>query len=366
MAGTGTERAMTRDEGWFALSLLLLAVVTTVDLTTPRNNLAVACAAAPFLAAATCRAGRALLVAMASLATGLTLVLTNREDTLSDITRVVVLLLAAVLGPLVARTRERRERQVRDLARVARVAQEAILTPVPPSAGVLRLATAYESASREAQLGGDLFAAVRTDDATRLLVGDVRGKGLDAVKTAALALALFREAAHRFDSPEGIARHCDEQLRPQLGDEDFVTAIFASIGDDGCVEYVSHGHPPPLLAQADSVAPVEVENPGLPLGLGIEGLGPETEQIALEAGDRLLFFTDGLVEARDRQGRFIDVMELAGDLGTADFDQVLPSLLLRLHSAAPQMDDDLALLLVEYDARDEPAATPETEASAPA
>jgi serine phosphatase RsbU (regulator of sigma subunit) len=343
-----------RREGWFGGSLLLLAGIAVIDRLTPESSLATGCAAPAFLAAATCTARRTAVVAAASLVTGVVLIALNDEDALSNAARVAVLLLAAGLAPALARMRENRERQIRDLTRAAKVAQDAVLTPVPATAGMLRFASAYESASREALIGGDLFAVVTTDRETRLLVGDVRGKGLDAVKTAALVLALFREAAYRCESLNDVAAYCDERLRPHIGDEDFVTALFASIDDTGYTEIVSRGHPAPLLAHASTLTSLDVPEPAGPLGLAVDPGATSSQRLRLEPGDRLLFFTDGLAEARDRQGQFIDVNDLVAGLGTTEFDATLPAVLSRLHSAAPSIDDDLALLLVEYAAPGRP------------
>jgi serine phosphatase RsbU (regulator of sigma subunit) len=167
-------------------------------------------------------------------------------------------------------------------------------------------------------------------------------------------MAQFREAAHRFTSLADVAAYCDERLRPHLGDEDFVTALFASIDDTGYTELVSRGHPAPLLAHASTLTSLDVPEPAGPLGLAVEPGAPSSQRLRLDPGDRLLFFTDGLAEARDRQGDFIDVHDLVAGIGTTEFDATLPSVLSRLHSAAPSIDDDLALLLVEYAAPGRP------------
>ena len=198
---------------------------------------------------------------------------------------------------------------------MARVAQDAVLTPVPPTSGALRLATAYESASREALIGGDLFAVVTSGSGTRLLVGDVRGKGLGAVKTAAMVLARFRESAYHLGTLNEVAAHCHQSLRPHLGDEDFVTALFASIDDVGRTELVSYGHPPPVLAHGSTLRTLDMPDPGGPLGLAFDTDEPIPLLLQLEPGDRLFFFTDGLVEARGRDGNFLDLHELATGVG---------------------------------------------------
>jgi serine phosphatase RsbU (regulator of sigma subunit) len=261
---------------------------------------------------------------------------------------VAVLLTTAVLAPAVAHLREEKTRRIADLTRVARVAQDAVLTPVPSTVGPLRFATVYESASREALIGGDLFAVVSGHGESRLLVGDVRGKGLDAVKTAALVLALYREASSQGRSLAEVADHCDGQLRAYLDDEDFVTAIFASIDDHGHTELLSCGHPAPLLVHDGQLSEVDIPLPAGPLGLAVDSGQPEPISLQLVPGDRLLFFTDGFVEARDHQGAFVELGSLVNELRASSFDDALPAVLRRLHATAGRIDDDVALLLVEF------------------
>lgn len=342
-------RKILRANAWFLASLLLVVIVAIADAVDTESSLAGSLAVAPFLASATCSARRTGVVSAVSVVAGAWLLSSHAyPEAFTTAVRGGVILLAALLAPAVARQRTTHERRIQDLAHVARVAQAAILTPVPTSVGTIRLASEYESASREALIGGDLFGAVEGAGETRLLVGDVKGKGVDAVRTAALTLAAFREAAHDSNPLGEVATYCDAQLRTHLPDEDFVTALFAAIGDDGEVELVSCGHPQPLLIRGRQITSVDRWQPTSPLGLSIQTPTPTPVRMHLEPGDRLLFYTDGLVEARDPQGRFVDVGRLVCDLGALDFDDALPRLLDRLHEAARSISDDLALLLIEY------------------
>ena len=344
---TGIVLSRVRSEGWFLASLALLATIVVTDLVTPRSSLPAACTAPAFLASATCPPRRTAVVAGLALAIGTGLVLINDQDRLSNGVRVAVLLLTAVLAPTVSHLREQKLRHIAHLTLVARVAQDAVLTPVPAAAGRLRFATAYESAGRAAQIGGDLFAVVSRPGGSRLVVGDVRGKGLDGVRTSALTIATFREVSAGTGSLDEVAAACHRVLREHLADEDFVTAVFASIDDSGHTEVLSCGHPAPFLVHEGRLVSLEIPRPAGPLGLAVDAGAPETVRLRLEPGDRLLFFTDGLVEARDARGGFVDVEELVDIVRASAFDDALPGILARLHSTAGRIDDDLALLLVE-------------------
>lgn len=233
-----------------------------------------------------------------------------------------------------------------DVTRVAEAAQHAILAPPPSLLGPVALSARYVSAAAAARIGGDLYEVVRRDGAVRLLIGDVRGKGLAAVRTATVVLGEFRAAAVDVDDLAELARLLDRRLRPYLGDEDFVTALVAEVRDDGSFALASCGHPPALLASRDGVTTLTTA-PSLPLGLGAD---PQLLTGQLAAGDRILLYTDGAAEARAAGSDvFVDLVGLVGRIRRAPFDELLDQLLASLHEAVGRdLDDDLALVVAEY------------------
>ncbi|WP_432573573.1 PP2C family protein-serine/threonine phosphatase [Kineococcus sp. SYSU DK005] len=259
----------------------------------------------------------------------------------------------AVVG---AHVRQRREERIRSVTRVAAVAQTAIQHPVPARVGDLALASRYVSASADALVGGDLFDVVSTADGVRVVVGDVRGKGLPAVHTAAAVLSAFRHSAPLpGTSLADLARRVEAAVAPRLGPEDFVTAALCALHPDGRLEVVLCGHPSPLLlVPGREPAPVG-RRPGPPLGLGVE---PRVESGLVLPGQRLLLFTDGLLEARDRQGRFFDLdaagraLTAPGRPGGGDVQEALDADLEHLLADVRRhvggvLEDDLAVLLLE-------------------
>lgn len=235
--------------------------------------------------------------------------------------------------------------QLLRVARVAEVTQHAILPPVPARIRDVRLATRYVSATREALIGGDLYEAAEHEGGVRLIVGDVRGKGVDAVRLATVVLGEFRSAAARFPDVVSMAAHMDERLATYFGDEDFVTALLADIRPDGRCSLVTCGHPAAYLAVGGDITLLRAPA-ALPLGLGAR---PEPLTVSLPAGARILLYTDGLVEARTPEGRFVDADAVVAPLATAPFEDVLDAVLERLHTAAATgAADDMALLLAEF------------------
>jgi serine phosphatase RsbU (regulator of sigma subunit) len=274
--------------------------------------------------------------------------------------RPAVVALVAAAGVTAAaavacRARERRDRELAQVRTVAEAAQEVLLRPVPHQVGSVKLAVRYLSASTGARVGGDLYEVVATADRVRLIVGDVEGKGLQAIQWAAAVLGVFREAAHDdIDLAEIVAR-IETSLARELGDEQFVTAVLADFAiDGGKMDLLSCGHPAPLLLGASRPRFVGYPDEGsLPLGLGqLTGAPRVPLTIPFGPGDQVLFYTDGASEARNKAGEFFPLAECDSLSGAAvpaalaDPRRLVDRLsdeVVRHVGHAP--DDDVALLL---------------------
>ncbi len=231
------------------------------------------------------------------------------------------------------------------VARVADAAQRAILPTPPDAIGNLRIGARYVSATAEALVGGDLYEVVRRPGAVRLLIGDVRGKGLEAVRNATIVLGEFRAAAEDLDDLVDVAVQLDRRLSQHLDLEDFVTALVAEISDEGAFSIVSCGHPPALVVSPSDIRTVDAPY-ALPLGLGST---PTQVNGHLRPGERLLLYTDGLVEARNPDREFADIRKVVAPLqSAADLDLGLDGILASVEDwTGSGLGDDLALLAVE-------------------
>jgi phosphoserine phosphatase RsbU/P len=270
----------------------------------------------------------------------------STSPTSATIIRTVGVTVGAGIGVYIAFYRERHATRL-DLSRAAAVAaQEAILPDVPPALGRYRFSCAYRSAAVESLVGGDMYKVVETDFGVRLLIGDVRGKGLAAISLTAVVLGCFREWA-----PEtGTLKHLVARLNARVVDKaapgEFVTAVVATLDDKLVVEIANCGHPSPLhLTARGSRRGVLPESRTTPLGMEPE---PSVSTLRLGPRDRMLFYTDGLIESRDRNGRWIELDEaLIGTLGSDPFETALERLLNRLEERVGTFRDDIALLLME-------------------
>ncbi|WP_406206214.1 serine/threonine-protein phosphatase [Kitasatospora sp. NBC_01560] len=378
-----------------ALPLALILAITVVDvLSPPEIHLGPLLIVAPAITASFAGARATALVALLALA-GLTVIgllrdgLTtpNHETQLGAQVAVSVL----IIGLRVLR--DRHERELAQVRSVSEAAQRVLLRPLPDRIGPLHLASVYLAAEAEAQVGGDLYAAARTATGTRLLVGDVRGKGLPSLGDAALLLGAFRAAAHLHADLRDLARFLDGSVSwglAQPGEqrglpgpapappppgaehdagagtgagtgtgteagtddsgESFITAVILDIPDDGStLRLIDCGHPPPLLLHAGSTTALGARHPAPPLGLGELAPGPyEVEEFPFLPGDRLLIYTDGVIEARDAHRAFYPLTDRVAawrsDRPAALLDHLRRDLLAHVGG---RLDDDAAVVVVE-------------------
>ncbi|MFF8596916.1 PP2C family protein-serine/threonine phosphatase [Streptomyces sp. NPDC015220] len=262
--------------------------------------------------------------------------------------------LVGILGTILAVHRIRRERTLATVRSVAETAQRVLLRPVPRRLGQVSVETLYLSAAAEARIGGDLYEAVPTAYGVRLLVGDVRGKGLVAVETAAAVLGAFREAAHDEPDLAGVAHRMERSMSRHAAQlpggeaaERFVTAVFAEIPDDDpVVRIVNCGHPPPVLIHAGRVTELHATSPSPPINLALlAGNGYQVDVRSFRPGDQLLLYTDGVTETRDPDGAFYPLAERVGPWAGLPprelLDQLHEDL---LDYSGGRLDDDIAAL----------------------
>lgn len=249
--------------------------------------------------------------------------------------------IAAVAGTMRAKQAER----LVEMSRLASVAQTAVLQPLGPRVGPLAVAGRYISASATAVIGGDLYEALDTPYGVRMIIGDVRGKGLDAVRLASIVLGSYRHVAYERPDLGAVVADLDRAVSRSVGDEDFVTAALVE-ERGGTLTIINCGHPAPLLLRRGEVIPLEPPASAPPLGFTPAAI-PRVER--LEPGDRLLLYTDGLAEAR-RDGEFFPTAARAWRLlGHGTVGDGLASLESALSEwVQGQLDDDIALVLMEY------------------
>jgi len=263
-------------------------------------------------------------------------------------TRVAVVCVVSGMAVVVAWTRRHREERLARMTAIAQATRLALLPPLPAQMIGVSIAARYQSATREASVGGDLYEIIPTGHGIRLIIGDVRGNGLDAIRLAGQVLGAFRRSAVATPAIGTVARQLGQAIGPYLGEEDFVTAALAQIAPTGGLSIVNCGHHPPLLRHGGDLHALTDGEPALPLGFDDD----YTAFIAAwSPGDRLLLYTDGLVESRDAHGAFLPPDQIATALAAPDCDQALDALMtaVQRHTGG-RAHDDIALLLLEHSA----------------
>ncbi|MGW2485871.1 PP2C family protein-serine/threonine phosphatase [Streptomyces sp. NPDC001606] len=335
--------------------VVLIVVITAVDVQAPVNvHLGPALVIAPALTLSF--AGPRTTAAIGGLALAAQILIGVTHGGVSTENHVVQIITLAVLTILLVvygALRERRQAQLAQVRTVAEAAQHVLMWPLPEQIGPLRIASIYLAAEDEAQIGGDLYAATRSDNAVRVMIGDVRGKGLPAIGEAALLLGAFRESAHRRITlaelaavlEQSITRYAADLDTPEEMGERFATTLLVEIPDrDPVTRMTSCGHPPPLLLSPGHVVTVPSLHPSPPLG--VEASDEHTLDVfSFEPGDTLLLYTDGVVEARDAQGRFYPLADRVArwteESPEALMHHVRRDLLLHVGG---RLDDDAALI----------------------
>jgi GAF domain-containing protein/anti-sigma regulatory factor (Ser/Thr protein kinase) len=183
---------------------------------------------------------------------------------------------------------------------VARALQRSLLPPSLPHVPGMEIAAYYEPAGEDIDVGGDFYDVFPLGRRRwAIVIGDVCGKGAEAAAITGLARHSLRAAATQVRDPEAILKVLNESIAGQIRDERFCSVALACLEksrDRARVTIVTAGHPPPLVFRTDGT----VEPVGEPGDL--LGLFPEVElaptEIDLELGDGMLFYTDGVTEAR--------------------------------------------------------------------
>ncbi|MER8073459.1 PP2C family protein-serine/threonine phosphatase [Streptomyces sp. NPDC094034] len=363
-----------------AIALLCLAVLLSIELLTNTDiRIGGLMVAVPALSATFLPPGQVLFVVLLTLPSVYLAAINNHTlDTKPFPVSFATVVLISIASVVTATVRQRRERELAQSRWAAAVMQDLLLRPLPCRLGPLSISSVYIAAQEEANIGGDVYAAAVTARSVRLMVGDVEGKGLGAVEAAGYLLSAFRQAARNGTTLAELPDVLDRRLRDEFVDaqatsgdaldgdaldgdaldsvsrrrvmEGFVTAVIVEFreGED-VVRIANRGHPPPLLIRQGDVLPLDPIEFAPPLGLGdLRADEHHVDTYELAVGDRLLLYTDGVIEARDAAGHFYPLADRVArwtDRDSAEMIDAIRSDLLRHVGARPT--DDVAMVAVQ-------------------
>lgn len=159
-------------------------------------------------------------------------------------------------------------------------------------------------ASTASEVGGDYVDVINTDSGTYYIIADVSGKGLSAALYMVRLQALVHLIIEKLDpGPKELLLHLNDYIKSGKKDKTFVTACATFFPADGsAIKMCRAGHNPPLLYNSTRDTISELRSPGLALGMANSTIFDKQLKelsITMRPGDNLLFYTDGLTEARN-------------------------------------------------------------------
>jgi PAS domain S-box-containing protein len=241
-----------------------------------------------------------------------------------------------------AQQRERIEQELR----VARLIQQTFLPRSAPELGSYQIASYYRPAR---EVSGDFYDFLELEDGRLgLVVGDASGKGIPAAMVMANTRSVLRTIAQGGDiAPGQVLEEANEILYPDIPPNMFVTCFYAILDPNtGSLTYANAGHDLPYLHRNGDAE--ELRARGMPLGL-MPGMSYEEREVVVDAGESVLFYSDGLVEAHDPQGEMFGFPRLRALVAEHDEEEhsLVDFLLEELYSFVAEgweQEDDITLV----------------------
>jgi serine phosphatase RsbU (regulator of sigma subunit) len=343
---------------WIRLApLLVIALAVVADVLTPHWQFNRLLGAAPALAAAMWPVAGTLVIGLLAFVAAIGLAAADNHDlgrtpSLFTLLAITAITLAAAYA---SRVRQHRERTLAEVRTVAETAQQVLLRPLPPHLGHVDIELLYQAAAPHARIGGDFYEARQTQHGVRLIIGDVRGKGLPAVEAASVVLSSFRVNVRDAPDLADLAARLETSMNEYCEDlasddamERFVTTLLVEIpAGQPIARLVTCGHPPPLLLHDGEVREVEPSEPSPPVNMAaLLGAPYQVDTVPFTVGDRLLLYTDGVSESRDLTGTFYPLSQRIRRWSLATPRQLLTHLHHDLRAyVSGALDDDLTALV---------------------
>jgi serine phosphatase RsbU (regulator of sigma subunit) len=236
--------------------------------------------------------------------------------------------------------------------RVARSIQQAFLPKGVPTLEGWQISPLYQPAR---EVGGDFYDFhLLSGGRLGLVVGDATGKGVPAALVMSTTCGMLRAVAQALDSssPGEMLQRVNEALVPSIPANMFVTCFYVIVDPKrGSLRYANAGHDVPYLHRNGESE--ELRARGMPLGL-MPQMSYEEKEIVLDAGETVLFYSDGLVEAHDPEGEMFGFPRLRALIGEHGEERSLGDLLLEeLYSFVGEgweQEDDITLLTLRRSA----------------
>jgi PAS domain S-box-containing protein len=244
-----------------------------------------------------------------------------------------------------ARERQRIEQELR----IARLIQQTLLPKSAPELGGYQIAAYYQPAR---EVGGDFYDFFEVGDGRLgLVVGDASGKGIPAAMVMANTRSVLRTIAQGGDiAPGHVLAEANEFLCPDIPSNMFVTCFYGVLDPSSdTFTYANAGHDLPYLHRNGDAE--KLRSRGMPLGLMPE-MSYEEKETILQAGESVLFYSDGLVEAHDPIGEMFGFPRLRTLVAEHDDEErsLVDLLMKELYSFTGEgweQEDDITLVTLK-------------------
>ena len=234
------------------------------------------------------------------------------------------------------------------LVHIARTLQSTFLPPSLPYIEGMELAATYRAFGDGYEVGGDFYDVFETGEGRwTLALGDVCGKGSEAAVITALARYSIRAAAVRNADPADVLEYLNAEIYRQYPSRFCTVAVATVDAQSGVVQLALGGHPHPYLLGVDGTIS-QVGNAGRLLGPFEEWQGATTT-IQLAPGDSLMFYSDGVTEARRGHQQLGDegLRTILATARGADAWNIVDMVETGVLDFAGRVTDDLALLTLK-------------------
>lgn len=180
---------------------------------------------------------------------------------------------------------------------IASTIQQSLMPKIP----TVPFATVEARSIACKDVGGDFYDVITVPGSMTVIVADVSGKGVSAALLASMLQGAVYPLILQGVALNKIAEMLNLYVYTRVMGQKYATMVMARLSDDGTLEYINCGHVPPVLCSAGEVT--RLPNGNLPVGLLVPAVF-EAETIRISNGDKLMFVSDGVVEAEDASGEF--------------------------------------------------------------
>jgi sigma-B regulation protein RsbU (phosphoserine phosphatase) len=252
---------------------------------------------------------------------------------------------------------ERRLMTIESELETARQIQTSILPKQVPAIAGLRIATQYHPMSAVA---GDFYHFLPVDGRRLgVLIADVAGHGVPAALIASMIKVALQSIIAFTSNPSQLLRNLNRILTPELSGRLISAAYLWIDAEAGCAQYSAAGHPPLLHWKAGQNMLLSIESNGLLFGVATDAEYP-VRTLELNPGDRLLLYTDGLIEPENARGESFGDRQIAHIINNnqakpaPELAAELVSSLARWQPASSARMDDITLVVVDILDEDQP------------